>query len=71
MFTTNGQIENRITRTTQQTVKHGFYSNQEFTIVGSDNFKLWKKTGSSVSLIEVFSNIEEAVEAGNKLVTTL
>lgn len=71
MFTTKGQIENRITRTTQQTVKHGFYGNQEFTIVGSDNFKLWKKVGSSVSLVETFETIEEAVAAGNKLVNTL
>ena len=71
MFTTSNQIENRITRTTQQTVKHSFYGNQEFTIVGSDNFKLWKQVGSTVSLVEVFSTIEAAVEAGNRLVSSL
>ena len=71
MFTTSNQIENRITRTTRQTVKHGFYGNQEFTIVGLDTFKLWRKRGTSLSMIQEFDTLEEAIEVGNKLVSSL
>ena len=71
MFTVANQLGNNITRTSTQTVKHSFYSNQEFSIVGLDNFKLWRKIGTSLSILEEFNTLEEAIEAGNKLISTL
>ena len=71
MFTVSNQAENRISRTTTQTVKHNFYSNQEFSIVGLDTFNLWRKRGTSLSMIQEFDTLEEAIEVGNKLVSSL
>lgn len=71
-FTTQNQEDNRISRTTTQTVKHSIYSNIEISVVGffntTSDCKVWKKQGKKVSMVAEGLELTEAVELANKLI---
>ena len=71
-FTTQNQEDNRISRTTTQTVKHSIYSNIEFTVTGffnkTSDCKIWKTQGKKVSVVGEGLELTEAVELANKLI---
>lgn len=73
-FTIENQKENRISRTTTQTVKHVIYSNVEVTITGwfdkLTGCSVWKKQGRKVSMIECELDLNKAIEIANQLITT-
>lgn len=67
-FTIRNQKSNSISRTTEQTIKHFIYSNNEITISGMEGkHSVWHKTGNRISRKIEDLNIIDAVDFANKL----
>lgn len=71
-FTTENQKENRISRTTTQTVKHCIYSNIEVTVSGwfnkTSDCKVWKQTGKKLSMVAEGLELSDAIKLANQLI---
>ena len=71
-FTIENQKENRISRTTNQAIKHFLYSNNEVSIVGMDGkHSVWHKQGKRMSQKIDNLNINDAVDFANKLILSI
>lgn len=71
-FTIENQKENRISRTTNQTIKHFLYSNNEVSISGMDGkHSVWHKQGHKMSQKIDNLNINDAVDFANKLILSI
>ena len=74
-FTKENQKENRISVTTEQTVKHSIYSNIEITILGSThkdaNHTVWKtKTNfpKKATIMADSLTLDQAIDFANNLI---
>jgi hypothetical protein len=71
-FTITNQQENRVSRTTRQTIKHFLYSNNEVSISGMDGkHSVWHKQGSRMSQKVDNLNIVDAVKFANNLINSI
>ena len=71
-FTIANQKGNNITRTSNQTIKHIMYGNNEVSICGMDsNHTVWHKQGSSISQKADGLNLNEAIDFANNFINNI
>jgi len=71
-FTIENQLENNISRTTSQTVKHNLYGNNEVSISGLDgSHDVWHKFGHRMQMVAEGLNISQAVEFANNFIKSI
>jgi hypothetical protein len=71
-FTIENQLENNISRTTSQTVKHNLYGNNEVSISGLDgSHHVWHKFGHRMQVVAEGLSLVEAVEFSNKFIMSI
>ena len=71
-FTIANQQGNRISRTTNQTIKHFLYSNNEVSISGMNNVhSVWHKQGHRMSRKVGGLNLNDAIEFANNLIKNI
>jgi hypothetical protein len=71
-FTIENQLENNISRTTSQTIKHSLYSNNEVSISGLDgSHDVWHKFGHRMQMVAEGLSLVDAVEFSNKFIKSI
>lgn len=71
-FTIENQLENNISRTTSQTIKHSLYSNNEVSISGLDgSHDVWYKFGHRMQMVAEGLSLVDAVEFSNKFIKSI
>tara|TARA_R110000822_G_scaffold64563_2_gene158361 strand:- start:34 stop:255 length:222 start_codon:yes stop_codon:yes gene_type:complete len=71
-FTIENQQDNKITKTTVQTIKHFIYANNEVSISGINGaHSVWHKQGKRMSQKIKALSISEAVDFANKLINNI